>query len=153
MGNSSYDRWQLSAGPDLGLSFQGKGCDLTFWTRGHSVTPTPGASVSTVPDFSNPVDISTGNIYLKTGYHQEGRLSFSRGRRGAGSSYLNIRLDGSVDLNEVTRASWYDLSAVRYSIPVNSKRPSYNANLNMTYIQALNQIGRASCRERVFRAV
>ena len=50
-----------------------------------------------------------------------------------------LRLTGSMDMNEVTRASWYDDSAVRYSIPVNARRPRYNANLNMTYIQALNR--------------
>lgn len=135
---SEYDKWQFSAGPDLSVYFQGNRYSISFWTRGNSVTPPPGASVSTVPDYSNPVDISIGNIYLRTGYHQDARLSFSRGGFRSGGSYIDIRLTGSADLNEVTYASWYDPSAVRYSIPVNTKRPSYNADLYITYIQPLN---------------
>ena len=90
-------------------------------------------------DVSNPVDISTGNIYLKTGYHQDVRFGVSHGSRRFGRSYLNMNITGSVDLNELTRASWYDASAVRYSIPVNAERPRYNSGLNVTYIQPLNK--------------
>lgn len=98
-----------------------------------------GDAVSTLLDVSNPTDVSTGNIYLKPGYHQDLILTVNYGRRNYSRSYMMLRLTGSMDMNEVTRASWYDDSAVRYSIPVNARRPRYNANLNMTYIQALNR--------------
>ena len=139
VGISHHDKWQFSAGPEFGISFYDKTYNFSLWTSGISVTPPPDVSVSTVPDFSNPVDISIGNIFLKTGYHQDARLSFSRGGFRSGGSYIDIRLTGSADLNEVTYANWYDPSAVRYSIPVNTQRPSYNAELSVMYIQSLNR--------------
>lgn len=138
-GISQYDKWQVSAGPEFGISFYDKTYNFSLWTSGISVTPPPDVSVSTVPDFSNPVDISIGNIYLRTGYHQDARLAFSIGRNHLGDSYVKFRLAGSTDLDELTYASWYDPSAVRYSIPVNTKRPSYNAELSVMYIQSLNR--------------
>lgn len=47
--------------------------------------------------------------------------------------------DDCLDVNELTRASWYDASVVRYSIPVNSRKPRYNTSLYLTYIQPLNK--------------
>lgn len=136
---SSNDRWQLNAGPQFGIGLLGGSWSYTLFTRGKSVAPPQGEATSTVPDFSNPVDISIGNIYLRSGYHQDVRLAVSRGLRRPGSSFLSIWLDGAIDLNEVTRASWYDDSAVRYSIPVNAGSPRYNAVVNITYIQPLNK--------------
>lgn len=131
--------WQVNAGPDASVSFRNSYLHCTLYTRGKSVATPQGAAGSTLLDVSNPVDVSTGNIYLKTGYHQDVRLAVSHGSRGTGNTYADIWLTGSTDLNELTRASWYDLSAVRYSIPVNAKRPRYNASLNILYIQPLDR--------------
>ena len=135
--DNSY--WQVNAGPHLHLSLSVKDWSYVLMTQGRSMTPQRGATGSTVLDVSNPVDISTGNIYLKTGYHQDVNLNVSQGRIRSGKHYVMMRLTGSIDLNEITRASWYDASAVRYSIPVNSRRPRYNASLNITYIQPLDK--------------
>ena len=137
--NNSNSLWQVSAGPDLNVSFLDKTWDCGFRTSGRSVAPPQGDAISTMLDVSNPVDISTGNIYLKTGYHQDLNLYVSQGRIRSGKNYVSMRLAGSVDVNEITCASWYDASAVRYSIPVNSRRPRYNASLNITYIQPLDK--------------
>ena len=103
------------------------------------MTPTRQETDCSAPDFSNPVDISTGNIYLKTGYRQDFSLSVIRGSKRRGSNFMDIRLRGAMNLNEIIRASWYDLSAIRYSIPVNSKHPAYNVGLNVTYSKSLNK--------------
>ena len=137
--DNSNSLWQVSAGPDLNVSFLDKTWDCGFRTSGRSVAPPQGDAISTMLDVSNPVDISTGNIYLKTGYHQDLNLYVSQGRIRSGKNYVSMRLTGSVDVNEITSASWYDASAVRYSIPVNSRRPRYNASLNITYIQPLDK--------------
>lgn len=131
--------WQVNAGPHLFVSYRDRDWNYTIMTQGRSVAPPRGAAVSTMLDISNPVDVSTGNIYLKTGYHQDVNLNVSYGRMRSSKNYVMMRLSGAIDMNEITRASWYDVSAVRYSIPVNSKRPRYNAGLNITYIQSLNK--------------
>ncbi len=133
------DRWQVNAGPDVRLGFRSSSIHCVLNTSGKSTAPPKGAAGSTMLDISDPTDVSTGNIYLKTGYHQDIRLSVMHGSRGAGSRLVDIRIVGSIDLNELTRASWYDLSAVRYSIPVNAKHPRYNASLNITYVQPLDK--------------
>ena len=135
----SNDSWQVNAGPDIFLNLWNGPWRYSLYTRGKSMASPQGAANSTMLDVSNPVDISTGNIYLKTGYHQDVNFVLTYGSRRPGSSYVDMRLSGSVDLNELTRASWYDASAVRYSIPVNAERPRYNSGLNVTYIQPLNK--------------
>ena len=131
--------WVVNAGPDVTFSYIDGSWNYSAYTRGKSIVPPQGTASSPVLDISNPIDISTGNIYLKTGYHQDFSLSAIQRNRSSGKNYVNIRLGGSIDFNELTRASWYDNSAVRYSIPVNAKRPRYNANLNVTYIQPLDR--------------
>ena len=136
---NNYSFWQVNAGPRLHFSLRDEDWSYVLMSQGRSVAPLRGDASSTVLDVSNPIDISTGNIYLKTGYHQDVNLNVTHGRPRYGNNYISIRLAGSVDVNEITRASWYDASAVRYSIPVNSRRPRYNASLNMTYLQQLNK--------------
>ena len=136
---NSNSFWQVNAGPDVMFRFTGKSWSYNLNTSGRSMAVPQGDAVSTLLDVSNPTDVSTGNIYLKPGYHQDIRLTVTNGRRRMEHNYLMMRIIGSVDMNEVTRASWYDASAVRYSIPVNARRPRYNANLNVTYINPLNK--------------
>ncbi|MGM9762965.1 MAG: hypothetical protein ACI3ZQ_02960 [Candidatus Cryptobacteroides sp.] len=131
--------WQVNAGPEFRIAYKKRNWNYILYTNGNSVRPSLGSANSTILDVSNPLDVSTGNIYLKTAWHQDISLSVSRGAMRSGSYYLNIRFNGSMDLNEMTMASWYDASAVRYSVPVNAGHPRYNANLNMTYIQPLNR--------------
>lgn len=133
------DLWQINAGPDIVLSYRDSSWTYSLYTSGKTIVPAQDVLNNTTLVISNPTDVFTGNIYLKAGYHQDASISVSRGSRNAGGNYLSLRLDGSMDINEMTRASWYDYSAVRYSIPVNAKRPRYNAGLNLIYIQPLNK--------------
>lgn len=139
MEESSNALWQVNAGPDLHLTLIHEDWIYALESQGRSIAVPQGDAVSTLLDVSNPTDITTGNIYLKPGYHQDIILTVNYGRRNYSRSYMMMRFTGSMDMNEITRASWYDDSAVRYSIPVNAGRPRYNAKMNMTYIQALNR--------------
>ena len=67
------------------------------------MAPPRGSASSTVLDVSNPVDVTTGNIYLKTGYHQDISLSVSHGSRRSGRSYVTTRLSGSMDFLAAAR--------------------------------------------------
>lgn len=138
LGNRSK-LWQMSAGPEFNINFKEGNWTCLLYTNGKSISSSNGAARSIILDISNPVDISTGNIYLKTAYHQDLRLIITRGARRAGSSFIDMRLTGAIDFKEQTKASWYDEAAIRYSLPVNSKRPRYKANLDITYIQPLNK--------------
>ena len=112
---------------------------FTISTVGNSEVPSGAQNFNTVLDVSNPVSISVGNIYLKSGYRQnlvmQARIRSAKMRNAA----INIRLNGAMSFNEKTLASWYDDASVRYSIPVNAHRPHYNAGLNINYVQPLNK--------------
>ena len=133
------DRWHVNVGPDISFVMTGRqGIMYGLNSSGKSNVPSGGPDSSPVLDISDPTNLSTGNIYLKSGYHQDVRLHMSSRDKRKGAT-LNMRLTGSVDFNDITRASWFDNSFVRYSIPVNAKSPRYNASLNMTYVRPLNK--------------
>ncbi len=137
---SSTDIWSISAGPIASVSVNDMGKNsFLISTNGNSVVPSGAQNFNTVLDISNPVNISVGNIYLKSGYRQnivvQARLRSEKMR----NAVVNVRLDGTISFKDRTIASWYDDASVRYSIPVNAHRPHYNAGLNINYVQPLNK--------------
>jgi len=133
------DLCNVTAGPVASVSYNDSKNLYLISTKGNSTLPFNGAARSMALDVSDPVNISTGNIYLKSGYHQDVVMQVRLHSERMNSALLSMRLIGAFDINEATWASWYDSSAVRYSIPVNSKRPCYNAGLDVTYVQPLNE--------------
>ena len=138
--SKSIGIWSIGAGPMASVTFNDVGKkSFTISTIGNSEVPSGAQNFNTVLDISNPVNISVGNIYLKSGYRQnvvmQARIRSAKMRNAA----VNIRLNGAMSFNEKTLASWYDDASVRYSIPVNAHRPHYNAVLNINYVQPLNK--------------
>lgn len=138
--SKSIGIWSIGAGPMASFTFNDVGKkSFTISTVGNSEVPSGAQNFNTVLDVSNPVSISVGNIYLKSGYRQnlvmQARIRSAKMRNAA----INIRLNGAMSFNEKTLASWYDDASVRYSIPVNAHRPHYNAGLNINYVQPLNK--------------
>jgi len=131
--------WIINVGPVASVTFNDFKNSYTISTRGKSNGPSNSTYTSPVLDVSDPVNISTGNIYLKSSYHQDLVLQLRIRPAMLKSAVLSMRLNGSVDINKITSASWYDSLAVRYSIPVNSVHPCYNAGLDVTYVQPLNK--------------
>ena len=139
LGNS-IGIWSIGAGPMASVTFNDMGKkSFTISTNGNSEVPSGAQSFNTVLDISNPVNISVGNVYLKSGYRQnvvmQARLRSEKMR----NAVISIRLNGAMSFKEKTLASWYDDASVRYSIPVNAHRPHYNAGLNVNYVQPLNK--------------
>ena len=139
LGNST-EIWSIGAGPMASVAVNDMGKNsFTISTNGNSEVPSGTQNFNTVLDISNPVSISVGNIYLKSGYRQnlvmQARLRSEKMR----NAIINIRLNGAMSFKEKTLASWYDDESVRYSIPVNAHRPHYNAGLNINYVQPLNR--------------
>ena len=102
MEENSNAFWQVNAGPDLHLTLIHEGWTYALRSQGRSIAVPQGDAVSTLLDVSNPTDVSTGNIYLKPGYHQDLILTVNYGRRNYSRSYMMLRLTGSMDMNEVT---------------------------------------------------
>ena len=138
--DNSIGIWSIGAGPMASVTFNDMGNNLfTISTNGNSEVPSGAQNFNTVLDISNPVNISVGNVYLKSGYRQnlvmQARLRSEKMR----NAVISIRLNGAMSFKEKTLASWHDDASVRYSIPVNAHRPHYNAGLNVNYVQPLNK--------------
>ena len=134
------DGWHINAGPVMSaIIVSGWGTSYGVRIEGKSNAPSKGTDSSPILEISDPINVSTGNIFLKPGYQQVLHLSLRLGQNIMKGGSLDMRLQGSVDFNEITRASWFDSTAVRYSIPVNAKRPRYASVMNITYVQPLNK--------------
>lgn len=95
---------------------------LNFSYNGNSKTP-QGQSIIPALDISNPVYVSTGNIYLKPSFTQNINLSFS-GSNPQSAIFYQIGSWGGATSNSTVYATWFDANGVRYSIPVNSRKAS-----------------------------
>ena len=70
LGNST-EIWSIGAGPMASVAVNDMGKNsFTISTNGNSEVPSGTQNFNTVLDISNPVSISVGNIYLKSGYRQ-----------------------------------------------------------------------------------
>ena len=113
-------------GMSLNINYQGSANQVS----GSQITPTP--------DISNPLYISTGNIYLRPTYQH--RMTISGGYNNRKTfSYLSGYLIGYMTERSIVSASWFDADGVRYSVPVNSRNPQYTAQASLTWRQPLDK--------------
>ncbi len=91
--------------------------NMRLFYFGNSSQPSTSQLMS-VPDNTDPMNVSFGNINLKPYFSHSFRAEFRRSNRATYSS-LNLSLDGGLVQNPIVNASWYDANQVQYSMPVN----------------------------------
>lgn len=104
---------------------------LRFEYQGRSSTPSGSRIIPTL-DISNPVQISTGNVYLRPQFTHRATLRFNTSNPEK-YSFLDMFMNGSLSASPVVYASWFDENGVRYAIPVNSTRPSASTMVYASY--------------------
>ncbi len=115
--------WLHNWAPFLNFRYNGKeGHSLNVTYQGSSTQPS-GVQITPVPDISNPLEISTGNYYLRPSFRHTGYLSWSYNNRKT-FSFLSVYLYGTLNQRGIVSASWFDADGVRYFVPVNTRRPS-----------------------------
>lgn len=82
-----------------------------------------------VPDNTNPLSVSFGNMYLEPYFNHDIRLNFRHTNKETFFS-INADLDGGIVKNPIVNAQWYGSNGVQYSIPVNGK-DSYDVGLRL----------------------
>lgn len=115
------DEWLLNWAPYAELTWKKNFTNLRFSYSGRTRTPS-GPQIIPALDISNPVYVSTGNIYLKPSFSQNVSLSFS-GSNPKTALFYQIGSYGSMTTSSTVYATWFDGNGVRYSIPVNSRKP------------------------------
>ncbi len=121
--------------------------------HGHSSQPNQEKMISLL-DITDPLRISTGNIYLRpgfthtlsfragTGRRRGGRVSLEdrlSGAREMSRGSLNVNVSASMNQNSVVSATWYDADRVRYTVPVNTRRPAWAGRTSVNGYRALDQ--------------
>ena len=113
----------------------GKSLSVSYQGNSNQVS---GAQITPTPDISDPLYISTGNIYLRPTYRHQFTLSGSFNDRKT-FSYLSGYLSAYLQERSIVSASWFDPDGIRYAVPVNARRPQYTTSASLTWRQPLGR--------------
>lgn len=130
--------WQTTFSPFVNVRYSDKNNNVYF--RLSSRTDRP-SSASIVPTFNivNPTRITAGNIYLKPVTKESVTTTY---RGSWGKARFNGWLFGDYSSNSQVSAIWFDENSVRYSIPVNTKKPSYSYSSDFNFFTPLSKDGK-----------
>lgn len=120
--STGIGEWLHDWAPYLSVRTGSNGHSLSINYRGES-NQVSGTRIAPVLDISNPLQISTGNVYLKPSFRHSASLDWSYNDKKT-FSYLGIYLRGSMIRRGIVSASWFDADGVRYSVPVNTRKPT-----------------------------
>lgn len=81
-----------------------------------------------VPDISNPVQITSGNTYLKSGV-EHSFMTYYNMVNYSTYTFLTVYASANMDRNGTVYAHWFDDAGIRYAVPVNAKKPGTNASM------------------------
>ena len=123
--------WKWAFAPEGQISYSENNSRLSASVSSSAIRPSNG-NMSQLLDISNPVQISTGNIYLKTYVRSSMRISYSYNNRKT-FSYLTAYLIGQLTTRPLVNASWYDDSGIRYFVPVNARRSQPYMDVYLIY--------------------
>ena len=129
--------WALNFAPYADIEWSKNSNTLTASAGGRTDTPM-GSVIVPALNIANPVQITAGNIYLRTGFQQNVSIGFKRNNPKT-FSYFNTRIRGTLSQKSTVYASWFDENGVRYAIPVNSKAPGYSIHSYFDYRLPLNK--------------
>lgn len=129
--------WALNFAPYADVEWSKNSNTLTMSAGGSTDTPM-GSVIVPALNIANPVQITAGNVYLKTGFQQNVSIGFKRNNPKT-FSYFSTRIRGTLSQNGTVYASWFDEDGVRYAIPVNSKAPGYSIFSSFDYRLPLNK--------------
>lgn len=115
------DEWIKNWSPYVDFVMKKDLTTLRFEYQGRSSNPSGSRIIPTL-DISNPVQISTGNIYLRPQFTHSAMLNFNTGNPETYSS-LQTFIHESLSSTPIVYASWFDNNGIRYAIPVNSTKP------------------------------
>lgn len=135
---TGVDEWQTTLSPFVNVRYSDKNNNVYFRLSSRTARP---SSASIVPTFNivNPTRITAGNIYLKPVTKESVTTTY---RGSWGKARFNGWLFGDYSSNSQVSAIWFDENSVRYSIPVNTKKPSYSYSSDFNFFTPLSKDGK-----------
>ena len=133
---SGKDDWNWYVVPSLRFIY-GKEMDrLSLSASGFSNRPSQSRMLP-VLSITNPSRLTLGNVYLKPSSRMYFSADWSRNNKTRFSN-LMVYFYGSLNTNPLVSATWYDKDAIQYSVPVNSRKPSFTGSLLANYTTPLD---------------
>ena len=117
--------WHLHVTPVVMYTYSKDGRELTLQYTSVN-NPASGRMVIPTPDISNPVQITVGNTFLKSGI-EHSLMAYYNMVNYTTYTFLTVYSFAKVDSNGTVYASWFDPAGVRYAVPVNARKPGANA--------------------------
>lgn len=119
-------RWKWNLSPVVTYSHSVDGSNLSVQYSGGPLQ-TPASLLLPSLDLSDPVRITAGNIYLRSGFSNNltAYYDFVNYRT---YTFLTAYVQGNIVGNGTVQASWFDENGVRYAVPVNSRKPGMSAS-------------------------
>lgn len=123
--------WNWYVAPTLRVILSPGFNRFDFSISGNNTRPN-NSRMEPVLNISNPSSLSVGNIYLKPYASTQFSNTWYRNDR---QKFTNLMayFGGSITTNPISNAIWYDKEGIHYSIPVNSKDPSYYLYISSNY--------------------
>lgn len=125
------DEWLFNWSPYASYEYEKNSTSLFAAYYGYAQQPSTSL-LNPALDISNPIQISTGNIYLRPGFRHGLYSSFSTNNRET-FSFLSVFLSTSMSTRSTVYANWFDEGGIRYSVPVNSDRPQGSGSMHISY--------------------
>lgn len=135
---TGVDEWQTTLSPFVNVRYSDKNNNVYFRLSSRTARP---SSASIVPTFNivNPTRITAGNIYLKPVTTESATASY---RGSWGKARFNGWMFGDYSSNSQVSAIWFDKNSIRYSIPVNTRTPSYTYSTDFNFFTPLSKDGK-----------
>lgn len=128
-GYDTYDNHVLNWAPQAMLWYDiDDNTNVRGFYFGRSQQPSVNQLMK-VPDNTNPLNVSFGNMYLEPYFNHDFRSDFRHTNKKTFFS-VNAGIDGGIVKNAIVNAQWYGTNGVQYSVPVNGK-DSYNGSFRV----------------------
>ena len=128
-GYDTYDNHVLNWAPQAMLWYDiDDNTNVRGFYFGRSQQPSVN-QLMRVPDNTNPLNVSFGNMCLEPYFNHDFRSDFRHTNKKTFFS-VNAGIDGGIVKNPIVNAQWYGTNGVQYSIPVNGK-DSYNGSFRV----------------------
>lgn len=134
---SGLGDWRWIFTPVVIYNFAKDGHQLQV-TYSSTSNPASSRQMIPVPDISNPVQITSGNTYLKSGVEHSFMTYYNMVNYNT-YTFLTVYAFANVDSNGTVYASWFDPTGIRYAVPVNAKKAGTNASLYFWFNQPLGK--------------
>lgn len=131
-------KWMHNWSPTVVYDLSKGNFSLMAQYDGRTTVPS-GENVIPAMDISNPLQITAGNIYLRPSFSHSLYL-YSSYRQPKKGFTLQGGASGQMHTSSIVSASWFDSDGVRYSIPVNARKPVSSL---YSYLYLSSPLGRA----------